>query len=129
MLLTDTVGFIQKLPPMVVAAFRATLEEAQDAALIVHVLDITHPNAAEQAEVVSQILTELGLSDKPRLLVLNKIDVLGPESDVESTIQGLAGDKPHVVFVSALAGTGVDAMLEEMDRMVSDPASPVTATA
>ncbi len=126
-LLTDTVGFIQKLPPTVVAAFRATLEEAQDAALIVHVLDITHPNAAEQAEVVNKILAELRLADKPRLLALNKIDVLGSESDVESTIQGLAEDEPNVVFVSALAGTGVDAMLQEMDRMVSEQANPVAA--
>ena len=120
-------GFIQKLPPTVVAAFRATLEEAQDAALIVHVLDITHPNAAEQAEVVNKILAELRLADKPRLLALNKIDVLGSESDVESTIQGLAEDEPNVVFVSALAGTGVDAMLQEMDRMVSEQANPVAA--
>ena len=129
MLLTDTVGFIQKLPPMVVAAFRATLEEAQDAALIVHVLDITHPSAAEQAEVVSQILAELKLSDKPRLLVLNKIDIFESESDAESAIQELAGHEPNVVFVSALAGTGVDVLLQELDRMVSEPASPVAASA
>ena len=119
MLLTDTVGFIQKLPTNVVAAFRATLEEAEDAALILQVLDITHPNAAEQAEVVSDILSDLGLADKPRLLVLNKIDMLGPEDEVGATIQGLAGDQARTVFVSALAGTGLDLMLREMDGILS----------
>ena len=119
MLLTDTVGFIQKLPTNVVAAFRATLEEAEDAALIVQVLDITHPNAAEQAEVVSDILSDLGLADKPRLLALNKIDKLGPEDEIGSTIQSLAGDQDRAVFVSGLAGTGLDLMLREMDRILS----------
>jgi GTP-binding protein HflX len=119
MLLTDTVGFIQKLPTNVVAAFRATLEEAEDAALIVQVLDITHPNAAEQAEVVSDILSDLGLADKPRLLALNKIDMLGPEDEVGATIQSLAGDQARAVFVSGLAGTGLDLMLREMDRILS----------
>ena len=129
-LLTDTVGFIQKLPTNVVAAFRATLEEAEDAALIVQVLDITHPNAAEQAEVVSDILSDLGLSDKPRLLVLNKIDKLGPEDEVGATIQSLAGDQARAVFVSGLAGTGLDLMLREMDGILSGaPREPVTLKA
>jgi GTP-binding protein HflX len=73
-LLTDTVGFIQRLPTMLVAAFRATLEEIAEADLLVHVLDITHPNAAEQAHTVEEVLKELGLGDKPRIVALIKID-------------------------------------------------------
>ncbi|MEK7872457.1 MAG: GTPase HflX, partial [Chloroflexota bacterium] len=75
-LLTDTVGFIQKLPHSVVAAFRATLEEIAEAALLLHVIDITHKNAAEQAQVVDKILAGMGLMDRSRILVLNKVDVL-----------------------------------------------------
>src|SRR3954447_12212112 len=77
-LLTDTVGFIQRLPTQLVAAFRATLEEIEEADLLVHVLDITHPNAEEQGQTVDKLLGELGLGDKPRLVVLNKIDRLFP---------------------------------------------------
>ena len=77
LLLTDTVGFIQKLSPMVVAAFRATLEELSESDILLHVLDITHPKALEQAEVVEDTLEDLGLSDKPRLLVINKMDLVG----------------------------------------------------
>ena len=75
-LLTDTVGFIQKLPPILVAAFRATLEELSDADLLVHVVDVNHPNAPEQVEEVEGVLNELGLSGKPALTALNKIDLL-----------------------------------------------------
>ena len=76
MLLTDTVGFIQKLPTMLVAAFRATLEELEESSLILQVADVSHPNAAEQADVVEDILMELNLAGKPRILVLNKADLL-----------------------------------------------------
>ena len=75
-LLTDTVGFIQKLPPILVAAFRATLEELSDADLLIHVVDVNHPNAAEQVREVEGVLKELGLSGKPALTALNKIDLL-----------------------------------------------------
>src|SRR5579883_651833 len=75
-LLTDTVGFIQKLPTALVAAFRATLEELGDAALLLHVVDITDPNAAEQAEAVEATLQALDLAEKPRITVLNKVDRL-----------------------------------------------------
>lgn len=77
-LLTDTVGFIQRLPTQLVAAFRATLEEIQDADLLIHVLDLTHPNAEEQSETVDRVLKELGVGDKPRIVALNKIDRLFP---------------------------------------------------
>ncbi|MFC1846050.1 GTPase HflX [Chloroflexota bacterium] len=73
-LLTDTVGFIHKLPPSIVAAFRATLEELSEADLLLHIVDITHPNAAEQFETVEKFLSQLDLADKPKLTVLNKVD-------------------------------------------------------
>jgi len=75
-LLTDTVGFIQKLPTQLVAAFRATLEELEEASLLLHVVDITHPDAEEQARTVEETIEELGLTERPRLTVLNKVDVL-----------------------------------------------------
>ena len=129
-LLTDTVGFIQKLPHAVVAAFRATLEEAQESTLVIHVLDITHPNAAEQSEVVEKILADMGIASKPRILVLNKIDLLEPlESSGESPngtppIQELAEDQRRVVFTSAQTGEGMDGLRAAIDDLLSDMEEP-----
>ena len=81
-LLTDTVGFIQKLPPTLVAAFRATLEELDEADLLLHVLDITQESAAEQSQTVEEILRDLGLNQKPRLVAFNKLDLLVPPGEV-----------------------------------------------
>jgi GTP-binding protein HflX len=78
-LLTDTVGFIQKLPTQLVAAFRATLEELEEATLLLHVIDITHPDAEEQAETVEDTLEALGIADRPKLVVLNKADLVQGE--------------------------------------------------
>ncbi|HSP54700.1 MAG TPA: GTPase HflX [Dehalococcoidia bacterium] len=75
-LLTDTVGFIQKLPTQLVAAFRATLEELEEATLLLHVIDITHPDAEKQAETVDETLESLGLAERPKLVVLNKADLM-----------------------------------------------------
>ena len=75
-LLTDTVGFIQKLPTQLVAAFRATLEEMTEATLMLHVVDVTHPDAVQQAETVEATLAELELAAKPLLTVFNKADLL-----------------------------------------------------
>ena len=75
-LLSDTVGFIQKLPTQLVAAFRATLEELQEADLLLHVVDATHPDAAQQAAAVHQTLADLGVDTRPTIAVLNKIDLL-----------------------------------------------------
>ena len=124
LLLTDTVGFIHKLPPTVVAAFRATLEETQESDIIVHVVDISHPNAAEQAHVVHEILGDLGLSAKPRILALNKIDLLEPTDGSSSPgdLQELpaAQGQGRAVFVSALRRDGLDRLLSEMDGILSD---------
>ncbi|MCH8110069.1 MAG: GTPase HflX [Chloroflexi bacterium] len=121
-LLTDTVGFIQKLPPAVVAAFRATLEEIQDSALILHVLDITHANASQQADVVEGILGDLKLSSKPQILVLNKIDLVEQESSAspEGAMQDIVEGQQRVVFTSALTGEGTKRLLSEMDEALTE---------
>lgn len=75
-LLSDTVGFIKKLPPTIISAFRATLEELTEASLLLHVVDLTSPYAAEECQTVEDILADLNLLDKPRLTALNKIDLL-----------------------------------------------------
>lgn len=123
-LLTDTVGFINKLPPTVVAAFRATLEEAQESDLVIHVVDVTHPNSDEQAQVVEDVLTELGLEDKPRIVVLNKVDLLQSDDDAESisAIQEMVTGRSRVVLASALEGTGLDRLASEIDDLLSEVA-------
>ena len=120
-LLTDTVGFIQKLPTAVVAAFRATLEEVQESTLVLHVLDITHPNAAQMAAVVEGILEDLGIADKPRLMALNKADLLDENVDAETLSRALqlADGELGGVFTSAETGTGLDTLLREIDDALS----------
>jgi GTP-binding protein HflX len=121
-LLTDTVGFIQKLPTQLVAAFRATLEELTEATLLLHVVDITHPDAVQQAETVETTLAELELSEKPLLTVLNKADLV-VDSDGGSLEEGLEEEAlrsllepwgPQALVVSAAEGWG----LEELRRRV-----------
>ena len=96
-LFSDTVGFIQKLPTELVAAFRATLEEINEADLILHVVDITHPNANQQYETVVETLEQLGASDRPVLVALNKIDAL----DDAVSFEGWASDFPNPLAISA----------------------------
>ena len=110
-LITDTVGFIQKLPTDLVAAFRATLEEILEADLILHVVDASHPNALEQAAVVEEVLDDLGAGHIPAVTAFNKIDLLpGGESPPE-----LREDYPDAVAISALQGRGMDALLQRID--------------
>ena len=120
-LLTDTVGFIQKLPTAVVAAFRATLEEVQESTLVLHVLDIAHPNAAQMAAVVEGILKDLGIADKPRLVALNKADLLDENVDAETLSRALqlADGELGGVFTSAETGTGLGTLLREIDDALS----------
>ena len=106
MLLSDTVGFIRNLPHTLVSAFRATLEEVQRASLLLHVADVTSPTAAEQQAQVEEVLRELESQDKPRLYVMNKVDLL-PEKKRESL-----RDTDSVIHVSAAKGTGLDKLLE-----------------
>jgi len=108
-LLTDTVGFIQKLPTQLVAAFRATLEELEEADLLLHVIDISHPNAYEHTQTVDTTLDELGVGSKARLLALNKVDLLAGEDgavvgdydEAQALIVGAGAPPRNVVIISA----------------------------
>jgi GTPase len=111
--ISDTVGFIQSLPPQLIAAFRATLEELQDAHLLLHVVDTAHPNAREQQEAVQTILEELGLKDKPSLLVLNKADLLTGPVDLA---EDWGVDVEDAVVVSAATGFGIGALKARIAR-------------
>src|ERR1700722_11389110 len=98
-LLSDTVGFLRDLPPDLIAAFRATLEEVQEAALIVQVSDISNPHHAEQDAEVDKVLRDLGVEDRPRLHVLNKVDALAAE-DLRA-LQESNGRNENKIFTSA----------------------------
>ncbi len=111
-LLSDTVGFIRDLPPDLVVAFRATLEEVQESAVIIHISDISSPQHDEQDAEVEKVLRDLGVSDRPRLHVFNKIDLLPP--DHMEMLHNHNGN----VFVSAQQGTGLDALLERIDQVL-----------
>ena len=113
-LVSDTVGFISKLPPTVVAAFRATLEELNDADMLVHVVDITDPRAAECNEVVRDILKEIGLEDKPIITALNKADALPRDGrDLE------APPDADTVIVSARTGAGLEALRDRIEAHIN----------
>jgi GTPase len=106
-LLTDTVGFIRKLPHNLVASFRATLEEVNEADLLLHVIDASHPVWEEQRDVVESVLTELGAEEKPVLNVFSKIDAL-PPTQLEAMKERIANLVPNSVFVSSVTEGGLD---------------------
>lgn len=105
-LVTDTVGFVRKLPHQLVASFRATLEEAREADLLLHVIDASHPQWEEQREVVDQVVAEVGAGEVPVLYVLNKTDRLGPD-EADHLAARLRADGVDVVTVSAVADGGL----------------------
>ena len=107
-LLTDTVGFIQRLPTTLIAAFRATLEEVAEADLLVHVVDTTSPTKQHQVEAVEQVLREIGAAGRPVIFALNKVDL--PHGDEPKCLTGAAATLPSVQ-VSALKGSGIDVLL------------------
>jgi GTPase len=116
MLLSDTVGFVRDLPPDLIAAFRATLEEAEEAALILHVTDISNPRHAEQDAEVLKVLRDLGVEDRPRLQVLNKIDCLSAEE--VTALEKANGHGSQAVFVSAHTGEGLQDLLRRIDDVM-----------
>ena len=136
LLLSDTVGFIQKLSPNVIAAFRATLDELDRADVLLHVIDVSHPKAPEQTEVVEQTLMELGLGDRPRLLVINKVDLLmESESDVLDSADGdvtpsFSWDREADagVLVSAEKGWNLDDLLREIENQLVNLDGPLLMT-
>jgi GTP-binding protein HflX len=115
-LFSDTVGFLRDLPSDLIAAFRATLEEVQEAALIVQVTDISNPHHAEHDAEVFKVLRDLGVEDRPRLCVLNKIDRLGEEDLM--VLRKSNGDLQPRVFTSALTGAGLQDLLAKIDAMM-----------
>jgi len=106
-LLTDTVGFIRKLPHNLVASFRATLEEVNEADLLLHVIDASHPVWEEQRDVVEEVLAELGAEKKPMLYVFSKIDAL-PASELGALEERIGNLVPNSVFVSSVTEGGLD---------------------
>jgi GTP-binding protein HflX len=123
-LLTDTVGFIHHLPTQLVAAFRATLEEISEADVLVHVVDLTHPNAEEQAATVRHVLTELGVAGKPTVVALNKVDAIG--GDVPDDMRAALELPETYVPVSAVTGQGLDALLAQVETTLNEQMAPMT---
>jgi len=115
LLLTDTVGFIQKLPTDLVAAFRATLEEVTEADVILQVLDLSSPAVAEQAETVEKVLADLGAAAKPRVVALNKVDLLGPAAR-RRAVAALTARYPGAVAISAINKAGLPNLLGAVDQ-------------
>jgi GTP-binding protein HflX len=124
-LFTDTVGFIQKLPPAVVTAFRATLEELTSADLLLHIVDISSETATGQCSTVENMLDVLDVSDKPRLLALNKIDLLGgtfepdDEQAVLQYIEQIGARVSNAALISAEKGWGLPRMLQMITEMLN----------
>jgi len=123
--ISDTVGFIQKLPHTLVAAFKATLEELHYADLLLHVIDITHTNAGEQTQTVNDLLRELDLTDKPVVLVCNKVDMLFPkgqkytEDDAMYEIDRLGIVRtPETMFISAINGWGFPRLIDVISTVI-----------
>ncbi|MCD6289903.1 MAG: GTPase HflX [Anaerolineae bacterium] len=120
-LFTDTVGFIQKLPTQLVAAFRATLEEVTEADVLLHIVDITHKLALEQAATVGEVLRSLGTADKPTVIALNKIDLV-PDPEVVADALRIF---PEAVTISALKGRGLDDLLARVEEVLQGSMVPV----
>ena len=129
-LLSDTVGFIRNLPTTLVEAFRATLEEVKEAALVLHVVDLSSPAAAENTAHVLQVLGEIGAAQIPQILVMNKVDrsMEGAAPDTEAVKRRLLGGHAgttdtRAVAISALTGEGMDRLLETIDEAL--PLDPI----
>jgi GTPase len=120
-LLSDTVGFLRDLPPDLIAAFRATLEEVQEAAVIIHVSDISNPHHAEHDADVLKVLADLGVQDRPRLNVFNKIDQI-PEEDL-AMLKKSNERRENAIFTSAVTGAGLDELLARVDVVM--PVDPL----
>lgn len=131
-LMTDTVGFIKKLPPTIITAFRATLEELTETAVLLHVVDLSSHNAAEQCQTVEDILTDLNLADKPRITALNKIDLLlnsgskiwREEEAIDYLSDQSAPLNKNMVLISASKKWGLGKLLELISHTLPQTASP-----
>ena len=123
-LLTDTVGFIRKLPHGLVEAFKATLEEVVQADLLLHVVDVSHPQVEDQIQAVNAVLAEIGAGGKPTIMIFNKLDRLNPDGNgagghpggngMNGVLNRLQENHPHAVAISATTGEGLPALLAEI---------------
>jgi GTPase len=114
MLLSDTVGFIRKLPHHLVASFKSTLDEVREADLLLHVVDVSHPLFEEQMAVVNETLEEIGAVGRPVILVFNKIDRLAQRN----VVNYLTSNHPDAVFVSATRGIGMNILQEKLTALL-----------
>ena len=119
-LFTDTVGFIQKLPPELIAAFRATLEEVTEADLILHVLDASHPAMRDHFRATNEVLDQLEALDKPLILALNKRDLLDPGTLAMIRRRGDWSPYEEVVSISARTGDGIDSLMQAIERQTQE---------
>ena len=116
LVLLDTVGFIRDLPPALMQAFSATLEEISEASLLLHVIDVADPDAEQQIRTVESILDELGATDVPRILVFNKCDTLGDETPADDHVAGR-------FYVSAIDRRSTAVLVSAIERRVWSPGS------
>jgi GTP-binding protein HflX len=131
-LLSDTVGFIQKLPTHLVAAFRATLEELEDADVLLHIVDITHPEGAEQFETVQATLRDLGVENKPQVVAFNKVDMLAEGNgvlppDLRAIDNDLGNEHPEAVIISAARKWNLDGLLRAVELKLVEAGEPYAA--
>ena len=134
-LLSDTVGFIRKLPTQLIEAFKSTLDEVREADVLLHVVDISHPDFEEQMQVVEQTLVDIGAKDKPVLVVFNKVDAysyepydefsLEPKKPVNRTLEELknswiAQEKTPCIFISAKEKIGIDKLRNDIYKIVAE---------
>jgi GTP-binding protein HflX len=115
LLLTDTVGFIRKLPHTLIEAFKATLEEVQEADLLLHVVDVSHPNFLEQMTAVERVIKELEAHGKQTLIIFNKVDCLKSPEAVEQQLSRF----PHSTAISARTGQGIPELIEELENQLA----------
>ena len=134
-LLSDTVGVIRKLPTQLIEAFKSTLDEVREADILVHVVDISHPDFEEQMEVVEKTLKDIGAANKPVYVVFNKIDAYSPEEYDEFSLEPkgkehrtleelknswIAQEKTPCIFISAKNRTGLDKLRSDLYKMVAE---------
>jgi GTP-binding protein HflX len=112
--MSDTVGFIRKLPHRLIESFKSTLDEVRESDVLMHVVDVTHPNFDDQIRVVDETLGELGADDKPTLVVFNKVDAL----DDQRLLRALREDYPDASFISALRGIGLQQLKKDLLNLI-----------
>lgn len=130
-LVTDTVGFIRKLPHHLVASFRATLEEARESDVLLHVIDASHPGWREQMEVVEEVLEDLELAERPTILVFNKVDRLTHEEELTWRQRVAIEYTQEAVFVSTIEPEGIEPLRETLRHRIrlANPAVRITVPA